>query len=670
MSRAKRDFFDTAAFVRDFVVTLQNLQPNGDSKSLSEKLRQLNDFQWRSEIMDSENPSFSINLLHSILVSILECSPPEIRLSMLVELIAVSPIDLWEIMPPLLPPSKEILESLQCTPRKALLAFCKKQNNTVYLRALSNLLLRIPFEMWASDVVEYRDFAKKLFLSVDANHPDELSFFDAVLSKNSFVDLRKQHLPEDDVCNLMQMTEAEINQAQLGIFSNIPKEKWDQVLADRNRPSEYLGLTLLYAIILVLMKKISNSHLLEQALMKLVECVPPNAWDEPATGKKVSMGAKSSSAVAHSPRRLIWNLCQHGNGYFFFAVLFPILNHLPSERWQVEIPDYLKLVLTLFLKQGAELDFTVAAFFSLLVSHSPVKKSKWFEKFNLNGDTKQKRKGSAPIVVLSPVCILIDTLNAILKKFPVLATSLGEPMNFNAAIHTPGDGAAAAACSGAGVSSTINSSKMETAKTCSVLTKSLDIIAKRSAVDDWEPGITENGVIDVNGPLNHLVQLLLDDSQNPYFCKIVNTVLKKATQESVNYISRENREKILAMPQFAKNEKLLNASREKKPAPKKTVIKVVAKPAAKKAVVSVQAKPTENPVPKGAMSVSPCLFAAPAPSQSKEQSKVDSDDECFRRVFDSRPPRPLSPGESWFSEDDDLSGAVQNDVGHRSCPSS
>ncbi len=751
--------FDRSVFVRYFNDLLHNLQSNDDLKELVEKLKQISDSQWRLEVVDSRNPSCSLTLLHSIVLLIIFNSPSEeVRLTLLVELIAKSPFDLWEIRSSVPQSMDAVTRTLKFTPRELLLQICKEQNGKVYLYALSNLLVSMPLEAWANDVAQYLEFAKKMFLNAGDNIPIELTAFVDVLSRNSLVDhrvwfdstiseseiaskvsfislamkllgrliqqldgnvletraagtfhdfmntsdcivqrrnttyligvvyeiakrssadhwdpvvdegmlsvsraplnelidlmligfrhellmmigqyilskasrraiefispeqkekiaqvaefseivliLAGREMPvvdlmdtlssfadscsrsyllllvvfsEEYISRLMRSTETEIIQDYVGTFSNIMNDQWIQELTNRNCPPKLVGLTLLHAVVLVLIEKLSHPNFLSYALIHLIKCVPAIAWDQPAAEKKVSTGAKSSSAIAHSPRHLIWNLCQRENSDSLHSVLFDILNQLPLERWQAEIPEYLKWVLKLFLKQGADLEPTLAAFFFLLVSCSPVEDSNWFGQFNLNADAKQKGKGSVAVVG-SPVCILIDVFNAILKKMPA----------------------------NSGISD--------------VLTITLKLIAQRSLAEDWDPVLTVDGKPDRNGPLNHLVQLLLDNPQNSLFCKIVEGVLTKATQESVNYISRENREKILAMPEFANNKKLLDASFEKKPVPKIAAVKVAPKPAAKKAVVSALAPTNLAKKPVGKKT-----FPKPSAKVTANPKKINTD---------------------------------------------
>lgn len=737
----QRNTFDAAVFVRYFVAALQGLRTDDDLKSLGETIRNISDYQWRLETVDPLNQLSSLSLLHTVVLSVIfYASSKKIKLSLLVDLIRVSPFELWEIRPPVSKSTNLISEILKLTPREALLQLCEEPDSTVYLSALTELLVNMPLELWAKDVAEYLKLAKKLLITTGENIQIDLSSFLEVLSRNDHVDLQvwfdpifqgagflsivmsclgkriqtidrdvqkavaagtlqsfartqecivkrrsatyliriiyeivkrssaqqwdpivdvntlsisnaplndlldlmligfrhelimkiaqhvlfkasdraieyifpeqkekiskidafsaiistleKREKPAVDLMNtlylfsescsksylillvvsseeyvsrLMQLTEAEMIESQVGMFSAIAGERWSQELVYRNCPPKLVGMTLLHAIVSVLIEKLSNPDSLSAVLMNLVECVPAEAWDQSPPGKKVSTGAKSSSDFNNSPRHLIWKLCQRENGNLFLSILIPILNSIPSQRSQAEIPEYLRLVLKLFVKQGVELELTVAEFFSLLVSKSLVEVNNLFSELNLNVGEKQKQKekGSA-VVVTSPICVLIDTINAILKKES----------------HDP--------------------------KIFLVLTNLLKLIAERTSGDDWDPRLTTDGKLDQNGPLNRLVRLLFNDEKNACLSKVVEIVLGKATQESVNFISMADREKILKIPEFAKNKKLLSAPCEKKPVPRESAVKIAPKPVAKKAVAPV----------------SDLCVSAKKPDQKKQASKL------------------------------------------------
>ncbi len=388
---------------------------------------------------------------------------------------------------------------------------------------------------------------------------DTLYLFSESLSTKSAL-LLSVLLPSQYVARLNRLSVEQTVKSELDPFSSFPPNVWVEKLAGRDCPDEFIGLTLLQAVLLILIKKISDPVLLCSALMRLVECVPAVLWDQPERDTKEAANAQLNATVMHSPRRLLWNLCLRENGHVFFPHFKKILGGLPLEKFQRDIPDYLKVVAKSFFKQAHALEFSSALLFYFLVACSPERESElFFRKMDISGDEKQKKKKQSAVVIIDSIInVLIDVFSAVMK------TSRPNP------------------------------------QICELLLRSLIAIEKRSSVEDWGPDLTMNGDTDFNGPLNRLARLMLDDAQNPFLVKIVEAVLAKVTQESVNCISRENREKLLAMQLFAQNKKLMTVSREKKLAPKIAVAKVVPKPAAKKAVVPavVSVNPGKKPVGK------------------------------------------------------------------------
>lgn len=161
------------------------------------------------------------------------------------------------------------------------------------------------------------------------------SFADTLSTKSPL--LIRVLSPDQYVSHLSQLSMGPIIRSELDLFSSFSPNWWAQKLAKRDCPSEFIGLTLFQSIFLILIKKISDPDLLKKALQRLVDCVPAVLWNQSYCDKK-----SANTTVVNTPRRLLLGLCLRENGHVFFPLLNKILEKLPLEAYQDDIPDYLK----------------------------------------------------------------------------------------------------------------------------------------------------------------------------------------------------------------------------------------------------------------------------------------------------------------------------------------
>jgi hypothetical protein len=180
-------------------------------------------------------------------------------------------------------------------------------------------------------------------------------------------------------------------------LQRVDKSIWSKIVKNETRDEQMKGLSFFHALILLLRRKLTEPEQL--CLVFDILCgfaATKKLWDWMSTEKSDCV-KRVSLHSENTPYRVIWNLCQQENGYYFLPVLVRILREISKERWQSEPFVYVGLAIHWLQKKKKSLTLSVVDFLRFVVAEFSEDSSVFFQAidFNLSGKKTSKVKQSA-----------------------------------------------------------------------------------------------------------------------------------------------------------------------------------------------------------------------------------------------------------------------------------